>query len=156
VRRRREGRRHRFRRGHRATAGAMIRPRGYTLLELVVVIAVLAMATALVAPAGYRMVGTWRDASQVDAALQAVASLPMLARREGHRLRLGGVQPGREGPLIVGGRNDNTAEREKAAREQAEATALLGLPDGWTVAFEPALVVQPNGACSDARGTLDT
>src|SRR5690606_25530637 len=83
VRCRRPPRRHRLRRRHRPTAGAMIRTGGYTLLELVVVVAVLAMATALVAPSGYRMVGTWREASQVDAALQSVASLPMLARQIG-------------------------------------------------------------------------
>lgn len=60
--------------------------RGYTLLEMVVVVAVMAMATALVAPAGYRMIATWREASDVDAALEAVAALPMQARREGRTL----------------------------------------------------------------------
>lgn len=134
----------------------MIRTGGYTLLELVVVVAVLAMATALVAPSGYRMIGTWREASQVDAALQSVASLPMLARREGHRLELGGEDAARDAPLIVGGRNDNTRMREEAEKASAAAVALLALPEGWDVAFEPALVVQPNGACSDSRGTLRT
>src|SRR5690606_28831350 len=147
VRRRRPPRRHRLRRRHRPAAGAMTRAGGYTLLELVVVVAVLAMATALVAPSGYRMIGTWREASQVDAALQSVASLPMLARREGHRLELGGEDAARDVPLIVGGRNDNTRMREEAEKASATAIALLALPEGWEVEFEPALVVQPNGAC---------
>ena len=39
---------------------------GYTLLEMVVVIALLALATAMVAPASFRMIQSWRNADDVQ------------------------------------------------------------------------------------------
>lgn len=104
------------------------RARGFTLLELVVVLALLGLATALVAPAGFRMIASWRRATEVDAVLGAMVALGAHARQQGRALKLDA------GPV--------------------PATAVPGMPEGWTVVLAQPLSVQANGACSGTRGEL--
>ena len=104
---------------------------GYTLLEMVIVLAVMALATAMVAPASYRMIGTWREAGEVEQVRAELAALPTKARVEGRELRL---QPGEEEALAK----------------------LVELPEGWHVELDQPLRVGANGACTGARGTLKT
>lgn len=101
---------------------------GYTLLELVVVMAILAMATAIAAPPSYRMILSWQEATQVEDVLQQMEQLPGTVRASGRPLdgeRNGGI------PVIA-------------------------LPEGWSLRMATPLRVLANGACSDARGTLAT
>lgn len=102
--------------------------RGFTLLELVVVLALLGLATALVAPQGFRTIQAWRRATDVDAALGALAALGANAREQGRRLRF------EAGPL--------------------PADAVGNLPEGWTIELDAPLVVQANGACGSTTGVL--
>lgn len=102
--------------------------RGYTLLELVVVMAILAMATAVAAPPSYRMIRSWQEATQVEDVLQQMEQLPGTVRASGRPLdgeRNGGI------PVVA-------------------------LPEGWSLRMATPLRVLANGACSDARGTLAT
>ena len=102
--------------------------RGYTLLEMIVVMAILAMATAIAAPPSYRMIRSWQEATQVEDVLQQMEQLPGTVRASGRPLdgeRNGGI------PVIA-------------------------LPEGWSLRMATPLRVLANGACSDARGTLAT
>ena len=101
---------------------------GFTLLELVVVLALLGLALALVAPQAIRMIDTWRRATDVDAALGVLAALGAQARQQGRALAFpaGPVPP----------------------------DALTGVPEGWTIELDTPLAVQANGACGDASGVL--
>lgn len=101
---------------------------GFTLLELVVVLALLGLATALVAPQGFRTIATWRRATDIDAVLGALAALGAEARLQGRRLSF---DAGRLPP-----------------------DALKGMPEGWTVVLDDPLVVQANGACGSTTGEL--
>lgn len=101
---------------------------GYTLLELVVVLGILAMATALAAPPSYRMVRSWQEATQVDDALQQLAHLPGVVRDSGT-------------PLSV---------------DRGQPITLLTLPEGWHVEMLSPLHIQANGACNSADGELHT
>ena len=121
----------------------MIRTGGYTLLEMVVVVAVLALATAMVAPAGSRMVTSWREAGDVDQVLQAMAALPVQARREGRTLAFPSADA-------------QAAGTDAEPGEPALRPLPLPLPDGWSLQFQTPLSVQPNGVCSDASGVLHT
>jgi len=109
----------------------MIRPGGYTLLEMVVVVALLALATGMVAPAGYRMLASWKEADEVERTFAAIRALPMQARESGR-------------PIVLG---------PETRLEPADA---LELPAGWELHMEQPLTVRPNGLCSDASGTLVT
>ncbi|MGH8075368.1 MAG: prepilin-type N-terminal cleavage/methylation domain-containing protein [Lysobacter sp.] len=101
---------------------------GFTLLELVVVLALLGLVTALVAPSGIRTIETWRRSSEVEAALGSLAAIGARAHRLGRGLQL------------------ETGEVPTAN--------LPDLPEGWTVVLDTPLQVQANGACNDSRGEL--
>lgn len=60
--------------------------RGFTLLELLVVLVLLGLAAALVGPASLRSLERWRAADEMRAARAAVHALPMQARGLGRRL----------------------------------------------------------------------
>lgn len=101
---------------------------GFTLLEMIVVLALLALATALVAPAGFRTIETWRRATDVDAALGSLSALGAQAQHQGRARVL-------DRGVVAG-------------------DALDGLPEGWTIHLDAPLQVQANGACNATRGTL--
>jgi len=101
---------------------------GYTLLEMVAVIALIALATALVAPPGMRMVRTWQDASEVSDVIEQIERLPGAVRASGNTLILTGEV----------------------------LNASLELPDGWALILDTPLTVQANGACSNAKARLQT
>lgn len=101
---------------------------GYTLLEMIVVMAILAVSTAIAAPPSYRMARAWQEATQVDDVLQQIEHLPSQVRTTGT-------------PLNVQGEDEIPS---------------ITLPPGWTLRLETPLQVQVNGACSDSEATLVT
>ena len=104
------------------------RASGFTLLEMVVVLVLMGLAMALVAPAGFRTIATWRRATDVDAALGAMAALGAQARQQGRTIEFG------KGAVPEG--------------------AIAGFPEDWTVVLSTPLTVRANGACSGTRGQL--
>ena len=116
----------------------MNRSAGYTLLEMVVVLALLGLATAMVAPASFRMIQSWRDAGEVGQVLGQLAALPTLARSQGSVIRI-----------------DPPASAATTA-PSLSPVAAVPLPEGWRLDMDQPLVVRPNGACSDATGALVT
>lgn len=125
----------------------MSRVGGFTLLEMVVVLALMGLATAMVAPGAYRMVASWREASDVDVVMKSLASLPLAARDAGRELRLLPTQDGAVRIFSPG------TETEDAQRSDVD---LIEMPEGWTLVFDTPLVVRANGACSSSSGTLVT
>ncbi len=103
-------------------------PLGYTLLELVVVMAILAMATALVAPPSYRMIQTWQEATEVQDVIEQIERLPGTVRARGKPL----------------------------ATDAEDSKVPVDLPQDWTLRMETPLRILANGACSDAQATLIT
>jgi len=99
---------------------------GYTLLEMVVVIALIALATALVAPPGMRMIRSWQEASEVADVIEQIERLPSAVRASGN-------------PLLLA---------------DAASNVPLELPEEWKLVFDMPLQVHSNGACSNAQGRL--
>lgn len=56
---------------------------GFTLLEMIVVLAILGLATALVAPSAIRSIDSWRRQSELDSLLDQIRALPGNARATG-------------------------------------------------------------------------
>lgn len=104
------------------------RAAGYTLLEMVVVMSILALATAVAAPLGYRMIGSWRNATGVQDVIGQIEQLPSTVRDSGDTLRTGPDGP----PLPI------------------------TLPEGWTLQLHEPLQVLANGSCSSTTATLTT
>lgn len=104
------------------------RSSGYTLLEMVVVIAILAMATAVVAPPSYRMITSWQEATQVSDALQQIEHLPSLISTSG-------------APLYA---------------KTGDGIELLTLPKAWHLKLNEPFYILANGFCSSSQGTLVT
>ena len=75
----------------------MSKARGFTLLELLVVLVLLGLAAALVGPASLRSLERWRAADALQMARAAVHGLPLQARRMGRRLEIDGAQAPLEG-----------------------------------------------------------
>ena len=57
-----------------------MRQRGFTLLEMIVVLAILGLVTALVAPAALRGIDSWRRQAELDSLLDQIRALPGNAR----------------------------------------------------------------------------
>ena len=61
----------------------MSRRRGFTLLEMVVVLSILGLATAIAAPATLRGIETWQRRGEIESVLDQVRGLPASARAQG-------------------------------------------------------------------------
>lgn len=96
--------------------------RGFTLLELLIVLALLAMVTALVAPRMERTYQAIAGSGERDEVHRQLERLPRIARTEGRRLEI--------------------------AEGDAKALAgRLALPEGWVVTPLEAIRVEANGLC---------
>ena len=106
------------------------RGRGFTLLELVVVLAIMALVVAFAAVRLRTFVEAWRANASRDTIFGEVQHLPVLARVAGRRLRI--------------------ASLPAAAASAPDSASKLDWPEGWTAHFDPPLTINPNGACADS------
>lgn len=105
--------------GHRR----VIAQRGFTLLELLIVLALTSMVVALVAPRLSQTVAAIsRSGDRAEVARQ-LEELPMHARRQAAAI---------------------------AVQEHADLSTLLDLPEGWSVVALTPLRVRENGICDAA------
>jgi prepilin-type N-terminal cleavage/methylation domain-containing protein len=95
---------------------------GFTLLELLIVLALLAMMTALVAPRMERTYPAIAGSGERDEVHRQIERLPRIARTDGRRI------------LIAEGDVNALAAR-------------LDLPEGWIVTPLEAIRVEANGLC---------
>lgn len=97
---------------------------GFSLLEMLVVLALISVMTALAAPrlaSTVRAIGTSGDRAEVQ---RQIEDLPLRARLQSGEIRLGA---------------------------EAALSPLLELPQGWAVSTLTPLLVRDNGVCDAAR-----
>ena len=106
-----------------------MRLQGFTLLEMIVVLAILGLATALVAPSMIRGIDSWRRQAAMDVLLDDVRALPGDARASGK-------------PLAI---SDATL---------ASASPPLRIDGDWTLKVPAAWSVGANGVCQGGDITV--
>lgn len=102
--------------------GRMLGRRGFTLLEMVVVLSILGLATAIAAPSVLRGIDTWQRRGEVESVLDQVRGLPAAARAQGRDLLI---------------------SRESLVA----ADAPLHAGAGWSVTTDQPWRVRHNGVC---------
>lgn len=100
---------------------------GFTLLEMVVVLSILGLATAIAAPSVFRSIGTWQRQGQVEGLLDQIRGLPAVARAQG---------------------------REVLISQETLAAAIppLRAEEGYSLSTAKAWRVRYNGVCD--QGTI--
>ena len=99
-----------------------MRRQGFTLLEMIVVLAILGLATAWVAPSAVRGIDSWRRQAAQDALLDQIRALPGNARARGRSFEI-----------------SNAALAKADAPLRVEGDWKLRVPDTWNV--------HANGVC---------
>lgn len=103
-----------------------MRRRGFTLLEMIVVLAILGLATALVAPSALRGIDSWRRQAAMDALLDQIRALPGAARGGGREIAI----------------SDDALKG---------AAPPLRIDEGWTLRVHTPWKVNANGACESGE-----
>lgn len=81
-----------------------MRQGGFTLLEMIVVLAILGLATALVAPSAIRGIDSWSRQAELDSLRDQVRALPGNARATGKAIVLSDATlKGKDPPLRIAG-----------------------------------------------------
>lgn len=102
---------------------------GFTLLELIVVLAILGMATALVAPSMIRGIDSWKRQAQLDALFDQVRALPGNARASGRSILV----------------DQGSLESE---------VPPLRVDGDWVLRVERPWKVNANGVCGDGEVSI--
>lgn len=121
----------------RTDAGARATPRGprafpsqgFTLLEIIVVLAIMGLVAAVATPAVVRGIDSWRRQAQADALMDQLRGLPSRARATGRPI-------------------------EVSAASLSGDSPPLRVDAGWTLAVPEAWWVQANGVCQGGRVEL--
>ena len=95
---------------------------GFTLLEMVVVLSILGLATAIAVPSVLRGIDTWQRRGEIESLLDQIRGLPAAARAQGRDLLIApDTLASRKSPLKAG--------------------------SGWTLSTEQPWRVRHNGVC---------
>jgi len=96
---------------------------GFTLLEMMVVMAIIALAMGIVLPRLATMADSFGAASERETVIESVASLGLLARARGRALRFTGQ------PELLPGE----------------------MPEGWRVVPDQPIIFHASGACDGGQ-----
>lgn len=117
---------------------------GFTLLELVVVLAIMGLVTGVAGVRVFSMINTWRERTQLESLEQQFARLPVLARQRGSDIVL---PPPKPGATTTAAGSELVATTDPLPTEPP----ALDLPKGWVVYFNQPLRVRGSGLCEGAR-----
>lgn len=147
--------------GHRAR-----KTRGFTLLEVVVVLAIISLTSAIVFPRLTIMAASYEFATQRDSFEQILNGLPYQAYRENDDRILQGfytsagrnmtAKPARAAGSSLPGSMRTRALIEEPREQLPPVTtryAELAIPDGWEVTVNDPIYIRGSGYCTG--GTVD-
>jgi prepilin-type N-terminal cleavage/methylation domain-containing protein len=114
------------------------RTAGFTLLELLIVLALFALVAGVVAPRLNTVYDRVRWASERDDVLEKIAGLGFKALKEGRTFEFPSSPP----------------KEETSVSSAAADSAFIKLPEGWSVTAEFPIRYRDNGVCEGGRLTL--
>ena len=135
------------------------RVRGFTVLELLVVLLLLGLLAALVAPNLERFYAGLTRSTERDYILGQFADLGRYAREQGQTYVVRGGSDALE-DRTTGGSSEPPAPGSSPATAsgnwsgEALAPYPIDLPEGWEIRLDRPLVVRASGACLGALLTL--
>ncbi len=113
--------------------------KGYSLVELLVVLALVSILTAIAMPNLVNLYRSFSSALELDGIVSQINALGYVAYESGRPIRLNSAPP--PGP-------DPGSIFEGPARARPiHAKPVLELPPGWSLDAEPALEYAANGVC---------
>ena len=121
---------------------------GFTLIEMLFVLFLVAMITALVAPNTERLYASIAGKTDRKYILDQFASLGRVALRHGQAYVVS--PPGPDGPEAAA----SSAARAAPPLHADAKPYVIDLPEGWTIDLDRPLVVGANGVCFGAEVTL--
>ena len=121
---------------------------GFTLLELLVVLLLVAMITALVAPNTERLYASIEGKTGRDYILDQFAGLGRMALRHGQAYVVSPSGPPRSEAAV------SSAPRAVLPLHAGAKPYVIDLPEGWSIDLDQPLVVGANGVCFGAELTL--
>ena len=131
---------------------------GFTLLELVVVLLLLALVTAIAVPNLGRLYEGVVRSTERDYILDQFTGLGRRAMQQGRTYVIfgtGGSPPA--GPAEPGGAGRRPGDPEPAlgpAARPGHEPHVIDLPEGWEISLDEPLVIRANGVCLGAELTL--
>lgn len=116
---------------------------GFTLLEMVVVLAIMALVVGVASLRIFTMIQSWRERTQLDGIEQQFSHLPVAAREFGRAIEL---------PPPTSSSNSNGLSGQGVP--VVAVSPYLVLPDDWKVTFDRPLRIRETGFCEGAKITI--
>lgn len=124
---------------------------GFTLLEMVVVMAIMALVVGVAAVRIFALIDSWRVRTELDDIEQQFAHLPVLARQRGEAV----VLPPPVATASGGEAGTPLADQGAVAGFATAAQEAIHLPPDWKVSFDRPLRVRSNGFCEGAEISIE-
>ena len=136
-----------LRRGH-ADLRRFPGSRGFTLLELLIVLLLMSLLAAIAAPNLVRLYASVQRQTERDYILDQFAGLGRMALRHGRSYVV--ITEAPSAPETGDGSEPQTLQPP----ERGTRRYVIDLPEGWTIDLSHPLVIRHNGVCLGAGLTL--
>ena len=150
--------------GLQTSASPAIPARGFTLLELIVVLLLMGLVTALAMPNLERLSAGVARSTERDHILDQFVGLGRRAMLQGRSYVVFGTDGARDaeppgtardtGAAAAGSRGGPAGRSSDPSSHADHERYVIDLPKGWEIRLDPPLVVRANGVCLGAELTL--
>jgi prepilin-type N-terminal cleavage/methylation domain-containing protein len=124
------------------------RNQGFSLFELLIVLALIGMAAAVFGPSLFNQIDAARERATRDQVLSQITALAAIAQREGSAYAMGAPKAGAPVAVVATGINQVVGFNPVVLDAQVKS---IEIPEGWKVIVERPIYFSANGYCSGGR-----